>query len=39
MWLKQCHKLNHHDWEWLDYPTYKNGDDLGMVCDIVLIPL
>ena len=34
MWVKQCHKppMNGNGWN----PTYKNGDDWGMVYGIVL---
>jgi hypothetical protein len=34
-WEKPCHKPS-HDWEWVLHTTYKNGDDWGMVCGIVL---
>ena len=30
-------KTKSHDWEWCSHTTYKNGDDWGMVCYLLLL--
>ena len=39
VFFSQCHVYHPHDWEWYKHTTYKNGDDSGMVYDIVLTTL